>query len=412
MKKRAGWVLLLLSLLYILGYVTTGFLFDGAFYISLLTVVFCFIWSRCTKKMKFKIYLDREQSQVGSDVQLIIEAENPSLLPVMWGQCWLRMPEGFGIPDNQACYLFSAGAHGSTRIVDALTCLSRGRFKWEKAVLKTGDPFGLFIQTIETSFEHILDVHPRVLNLNFSAQLLEHDQYNLRQYVYGDSMSSINWKTSARMQSLFVRERVRKAKPVILIALDCYQKRHCGSGPENSFETGVTLAASLAVSAMKKGYDVKLVTNPLEASFEGRDKCYYRGGFGVILQTLTRIEMTKEDATEYESKRQTGFSEIYKAVKDPACLYIITGVLDHETMELLGNYQKRGCRCTVFFLRLETFASGKQEEENPLNKLERNNDSYRTNLSKAAGKSSIKIIQVEKNTELDSLMRGAVHEAG
>jgi uncharacterized protein (DUF58 family) len=78
----------------------------------------------------------------------------------------------------------------------------------------------------------------------------------LRDYVVGDDLRRIHWKSSARIGSLMVREHVDTSLPRITLLLDTRAELH----DVDSFEFAVEAAASVVVSASRSGYPVSLVT--------------------------------------------------------------------------------------------------------------------------------------------------------
>jgi uncharacterized protein (DUF58 family) len=94
----------------------------------------------------------------------------------------------------------------------------------------------------------------------------------LREYVVGDELRQVHWRTSARVGELMVREHVDTSLPRIVVLLDDRAAswpdrpdgpdgdtgRAGGTGPEDSFEAACEAAASVVISAVRAGLTVAL----------------------------------------------------------------------------------------------------------------------------------------------------------
>lgn len=77
---------------------------------------------------------------------------------------------------------------------------------------------------------------------------------SLREYVIGDDLRNVHWRTSARVGALMVRERTDTSLPVMVIVLDDRAAVHT---PE-SFEESCDAAASIVTAALQEGLGVRL----------------------------------------------------------------------------------------------------------------------------------------------------------
>ena len=95
----------------------------------------------------------------------------------------------------------------------------------------------------------------------------------MREYVPGDDLRRIVWRASARTGKIMVREAEQGITDKITIILDTDRGSHSrdGEGLSESFETGVRVAASLAVRHLREGYEIKAVANggPLTRALRG-----------------------------------------------------------------------------------------------------------------------------------------------
>jgi uncharacterized protein (DUF58 family) len=90
----------------------------------------------------------------------------------------------------------------------------------------------------------------------------------LREYVVGDDLRRVHWRTSARVGALMVREHVDTSLPRIVVLLDDRASAHAqvrrgassasASGSESTFEAACEAAASVLVAAIREDIWVEL----------------------------------------------------------------------------------------------------------------------------------------------------------
>ena len=80
--------------------------------------------------------------------------------------------------------------------------------------------------------------------------------HTLRDYVRGDDLRQIHWRSSARINKLMVRHNVDTHQPRSLIVLDNRAASYGG----DSFEDAVRAAASIVVASMRRGFEFRLIT--------------------------------------------------------------------------------------------------------------------------------------------------------
>ncbi len=77
---------------------------------------------------------------------------------------------------------------------------------------------------------------------------------SLREYVIGDDLRNVHWRTTARVGALMVRERTDTSLPVVIVVLDDRTDAHTA----DSFEEACEAAASIAVAAIREGLEARL----------------------------------------------------------------------------------------------------------------------------------------------------------
>jgi uncharacterized protein (DUF58 family) len=148
------------------------------------------------------------------------------------------------------------------------TLPARGRHRLAGVRLTTRFPFGLFLKASRVILELPVlvfpAVHPipsetlyRLVGAGTSATRRRgrgHDLYNLRTYRAGDDPRHIHWRTSAKVQSLLVREMEAETTEDTRIVL-----RGTGAGNAAKLEAALSEAASIVAHLARTGAGVELV---------------------------------------------------------------------------------------------------------------------------------------------------------
>ncbi|MFA1538989.1 DUF58 domain-containing protein [Actinomadura monticuli] len=186
---------------------------------------------------------------------------------------------------------------GGRTVTYRLPTARRGEIPVGPLRLVRADPLGLARRVREYGAPRVLLVRPRTVPLpvlpSGRAHHLEGPTsdrspagtatfHALREYVVGDEMRHIHWKSSARTGTLMVRRLVDASLPTTTVVLEA----RAAAWPEpDDFELAVDAAASAAAGAASAGFPVRVLTGagPLAGT---------RGGPGdleVLLDALTSV---------------------------------------------------------------------------------------------------------------------------
>lgn len=170
--------------------------------------------------------------------------------------------------------------HGHKDLTYAVPNDRRGVFDVGPVEITRADPLALW-RTVQRAGEvHRLWVHPRqhVLTLRAGqAPSLDGDMgdqafdgsvtfHALREYVPGDDLRLVHWRSFARTGQLLVRENVDTGIAQTTILVDTRRSVHDG---EDGFEAAMEVAASMAVAAAHAGYAARLVSTCGKATAAG-----------------------------------------------------------------------------------------------------------------------------------------------
>ncbi|MDP6495358.1 MAG: DUF58 domain-containing protein, partial [Dehalococcoidia bacterium] len=190
-------------------------------------------WAKyCLARVSYSHELSSYRAFTGDELVLTTEIINGKFLPMPWVQVNDEMSQFAApqqgrvvqAPEQDRVLLTSLLSMGwYHRIVRkySVLCQRRGHFHLGPVKIRSGDLFGMFNREIQQGSDRLLAVYPKVLPLRFSRLPAREPYGNVRlrrsliddvtrpmgsrEYVVGDSLRYIHWKSSARTGSLQTR---------------------------------------------------------------------------------------------------------------------------------------------------------------------------------------------------------------
>ncbi|MGA8209750.1 MAG: DUF58 domain-containing protein [Nocardioidaceae bacterium] len=191
----------------------------------------------------------------------------------------------------------------------------RGTFTVGPMQVRLSDPFGLVVleRTFHSSSQ--LVVTPLVVPLPpvplsgawtgsgdnrpraFASGSAE--DVTVRGYRRGDDLRRVHWRSSAHAGELMVRREEQPWQSRATLLVDNRRFAHRGVGAGSSLEHAVSVAASVAVHLVQRGFAVRLVT----AHDDGRHSGWHEHGepraeSGPLLESLAVLEQTRAVSLE------------------------------------------------------------------------------------------------------------------
>lgn len=156
----------------------------------------------------------------------------------------------------------SLSGHSSRRLRIALTGIKRGVYPVANIRISSGAPFGIVTSRRRQTTDCPLVVYPRSYRLNHDwatgqgsagymlagtvpTRRTGGDYLGVRDYRPEDSPRSIHWRTTARAGALSVIEYAHQVAINPVVILDNWREADFDRGASSSFETAVSIAASL-----------------------------------------------------------------------------------------------------------------------------------------------------------------------
>ncbi len=228
---------------------------------------------------------------------------------------WVRLPT-----------LRARGTHDSDLVVPAHR---RGVVVVGPVLYRRTDPVGLFARRVRWAGPVELLVRPATTDLAglpvgqlrdlegvASDQISMSDLafHALREYVRGDDLRHVHWRSSARAGQLLVRQYHDSRRTSILLVVDT--RRSAYADPDD-FELALSVAASVTLRAGHDGYDLTLVCGRVTVggASAGTDPSY-------VLDAFCRAELDPAGVTRELSDQVTrGLGAAY----DASMLFLVTG---------------------------------------------------------------------------------------
>ncbi|MCC5954446.1 MAG: DUF58 domain-containing protein [Acidimicrobiia bacterium] len=234
---------------------------------------------------------------------------------------------------------------------------------WRRAVLavgplqvRRGDPFGLVRSDRSYGGSDLLFVHPRRVAVPpLPSNLLRSLEgptaetapqgtitfHTLREYVRGDDLRHIHWRTTARTGTLMVRQLVDVSYPELTVLLDDRAERY----PDPAvFETAVEVAASIVQACRAATFPVHLWSTTHGGALLGRHSEHLTAELDVLagIQPQPGSPGAFTATVERAAREAAGTAAV-----------VVTGPLDADELPRAATLQRRfpvvvylGCEAT------------------------------------------------------------------
>ncbi|MDE2777339.1 MAG: DUF58 domain-containing protein [Chloroflexota bacterium] len=322
------------------------------------------------------------RSQVGRVFQESFGLRKTGILPKLW----LEIRDHSTLPGHQASHVAPTLLRNREYTWDVETvCSVRGEFQLGPMTVVSGDPFGLFYSPRRVGATDRLIVYPMtveigrvILPVGFlsggdAQRQLTHqittNASSIRDYVSGDSMNRIHWRSTARTGNIMVKEF--ELDPLVDIWLlndfsaeslceDPSLRRSGRNGnmiaspnriPPSTEEYGVVVAASLAKHFIDDERVVGYAAyTPYRQVFQPE-----RGN-----RQLTRILEALASARSSPNHRlKDALSLETHLFTRGTTLIMITSSVDQDWISEAQILQRRGIRLICIYINPQTFSAGR-----------------------------------------------------
>src|SRR5258707_860215 len=337
-------------------------------YVMLLLFVLSWFWARYSlHNMIFRRASAVARVQVGELFDERLMLDNVSVLPKLW----VQIADGSTLPGHRAGYVASMGGRKRATWRARTVCKQRGRFQLGPVTATSGDPFGMFRRRVTLTAPRDLLVLPRVLPLSHfalftgglpgrgrtSRRALQTttNATTVRDYVNGDSLRSIHWRSSAHHSKLMVKEFDLDPALDAWIFLDLHESVQAGEGEHSTEEYGVTIAATVAVYLLRQDLSLGMIMNAQRREFLSLDR-----GERQVARVLEMLAVV-EAGSGPELKEALALDAFHFGRNTVAI--VITPSNSRDWHESLRHLQRRGVQVAVVGLDAASFENRPPDED-------------------------------------------------
>jgi uncharacterized protein (DUF58 family) len=288
----------------------------------------------------------RERAIEGDELAATIELNASA--PVERLELLLALPKGLKTAEGENPVSVRLGYDEERTLDLTLRCERWGNYELGEIYLRSRDRLGLFVWEGRVQRPHQLRVYPSPERLQQMLEPLETQAFagnqvarvkgeglefaDIRLYVPGDRLRSINWRASARRGELVVNERHPERNTDVLVFLDSFAEAR--TLEESTLDRAVRAAATFAAMALDRRDRVGLVT------FGGVLR-WLMPGSG-LQQRYRLVEAVLETEVEF-SYAWKDVNVIPARVLPPKALVVaVTPLLDPRSVGALLDLRARG----------------------------------------------------------------------
>lgn len=237
---------------------------------------------------------------------------NAARMPRALCRASLELPAGLELIREATDQVDTLGPEAATHVDVGFRPTRRGVYEVKRAHVLTTDFMGVFEFTVDledvdiqvTAWPTLYDVQRIPWLDNQSSNLQSYDThalddgashgevatdfYGVRQYIPGDETRRIHWPSTARHQEFTVIEYVSQQRGALTVYIDLDASSYPPRGGAEAFEDAVSLAGTMAKSAISQSIPVRIIAMGIEdyslAPIEGA------ANLEVILDRLARLE--------------------------------------------------------------------------------------------------------------------------
>src|SRR6266487_3014679 len=337
-------------------------------YVLLTLFVLSWVWARYSlRKLTFHRNTTSGRVQVGETFEERLMLDNTSVMPKLW----VQIADGSTLPGHRAGYVASMGGRKRAMWRARSVCRQRGRFQLGPVTATSGDPFGLFRRRVFMKPASELLVLPRVVPITsfalFTGGLPGRGRSSrralqtttnattIRDYMAGDALSRIHWRSSAHNNKLMVKEFDLDPAVDAWVFLDLHDSVQAGEKEQSTEEYGVTLAATIATYLLRHDLSVGMIVNGQQREFLSLDR-----GDRQVERVLELLAVVTAGPGP-ELKEALALDAFHFGRNTVAI--IITPSNSRDWHEGLRHLQRRGVQVAVVGLNAASFEGGPQDED-------------------------------------------------
>jgi len=352
---------------------TIGFFYWLSLFVTAM-LVFGFIWA-AVSYFTCGLYLrrnitDRIEEDDTVEIETVIENKTP--LPLSNFVLMDNLPCAGSPEDRFSCLINYLAGRSSLRIKYSLLCPRRGRYVLGPLTVYFFDPFGLLFFKKKFYVYSELYVYPKLSAIKKFPPLAkgiqpwfgiesarssedEDEFFGIREYRQGDPLRRVHWFSSARKNSLIVKQfqRLQFFRATLIFNLE--KDKNFGEGKERVAEYIIRIAASVSRYLISNGVSLEII-----ASAGERAHITFNKGEAHLAEIMKFLSLAQ---AESELKLDELFQEHAAYIPDNSTLIVIMPQEDWEHLPQMLPLSKRSVSLIPLVILSSTFiyASDKQK---------------------------------------------------
>lgn len=268
-----------LIILFLVALFTGGRLPYIIFYAYSFSLLFSLLWALASSVILYTyIKVDKPRAMVGDTIELNIDMENISPLPIPYITVNADLLSDM-LEQRHIFRYISLAPKQSVSLSDVLQCGHYGFYDLNSIALHIQDIFGVFCITKRFSSNMTLRIYPRwypmerltLLSYQQMGQISGKQRFmedfadvgGIRSYRQGDSVKRVHWKLSAKRNELMVKDFVLNSSTQVCIVIDTYEADY-GADVSALSEHVMECAASLLYHCLNQEIYTVLVFHETE----------------------------------------------------------------------------------------------------------------------------------------------------
>jgi uncharacterized protein (DUF58 family) len=336
------------------------------------------LWARFSlTRVEYQRHLSARRVFFGETIDLTVSLTNRKFLPLPWLQVEDEVPvevtflKGQTHPSSVSAravlanFISMGWYHRLTRHYP-IQCTRRGLFFFGPVSIKSGDPFGFFHKVVRFEDQDRLLVYPRITSLESLGIPSRHPFGDLRvkrhlfedpvqtmttrEYVVGDPLKHIHWKTTARLQQLQTRVFEHTTSIDLALFLDTRTVADTFFWHllvSDYLETAILAAAAMAKYAIDNDFKIGLYAN----------EYYHYSNHLIRLPPASHPDQLKEMLAALAQVKGLPAVNMEKVLFDVArnlpwetTIVLITAILTDDLVASLKHFQKAGRRVVLVLI--------------------------------------------------------------
>ena len=406
------YLIMVLLIITVITALATGFgLFFRLAYIIIIVSLVSLI-SVYLNIRKIEVSIDRRNHllSVGEQIDKRISIRNLSVIP----KTLILATDITTIPEYTSSFALGLTTKGYRSWRSTDYARQRGVFEMGPIEISTTDLLGIYRATTQHGEIDKIMVYPKIHDLrNFhigtsqitnegtsrkKSNILSPHASSVREYAYGDSLSRVHWKTTARTNRLMSKEFDVGSSNEVVILNDLDKSVQCGRLEDSTDELSISVTASLTKSYTDSHTPVGFLSH-------GNDRYYITPGIGSshFDRTMQTLAVAKPGKGK---KLQQVITEERNIWFNHSSIIIITPSSETEWVTALSELSQSNTSVTVIMVNAKSFG-GKHELGPILSALDNigispyvinKNDELNESLSRSFFKRSVQNLSMTKSS--------------